>query len=117
MLNDQSFAARVREMAVTAAAHTQPAQPVDIQAIREHAQAALDAGIAPDHPSAQAVIDRIVPGMQHGERVQLRKQLEMYNDVRVERYWELMGVLNDRPPFPKVAKPAEWFIAALRARE
>jgi hypothetical protein len=55
--------------------------------------------------------------MPRAERVTVRKQLEMFNDVRVERYWELMGVLNDRPPFPKIARPVAWFIAALRARE
>lgn len=117
MLNDQSFAARVREMAVAGAAQTQPAQPIDMAAIREQAQAALDAGIAPEADAAQAAVDRVVSGMPHAERVQMRKNLEMFNDVRVERYWELMGVLNNRPPFPKVAKPVAWFIAALRARE
>ena len=117
MLNDQNFAARVREMAVAGAAQTVPAQPVDMAAIREHAQAALDAGMSPDHAAAEAVLDRIIPGMPHGERVQLRKHLEMFNDVRVERYWELMGVLNERPAFPKLARALDWFIAALRARE
>ena len=117
MLNDQSFVARVREMAVAGATQTEPSQPVDMPAICEHAQAALAAGITPDQAAAKAVVDRIVPDMQHSERVQLRKQLEIFNDVRVERYWELMGVLNERPPFPKVAKLVDWFIAALRAGE
>jgi hypothetical protein len=117
MLNDESFGARVREMAVAGSAQTEPPQPVDMAAIREQAQAALDAGVAPDQAAAAAVVDRIIPGMPQGERVRLRKQLELYNDVRVERYWELMGVLNDRPPFPKLAKAVDWFIAALRARE
>jgi DNA-binding transcriptional MerR regulator len=117
MLNDQSFAARVREMVTAGAAQTKPPQPVDMAAIRQHAQAALDAGIAASSDAAHAVLERIVPGMPRAERVQLREQLEVFNDVRVERYWELMGVLNNRPPFPKLANAVQWFIAALRARE
>lgn len=114
MLNDPSFAARTREMAVTAAA-SEVAKPVDIPKIREHAQAALDTGVDPSSAQAREVLERIVPGMPADERVVLRKQLETFNDVRVERYWELMGILNDRPPFPKVAAAMDWFIAALRA--
>ena len=115
MLNDQSFAARVREMAVAGAAQTNPPQPLDMAAIREHAQAALDAGLDPEAEAAHAVLERVLPNMPRAERVTVRKQLKMFNDERVERYWELMGVLNDRPPFPKIARPVAWFIAALRA--
>lgn len=116
MLNDPRFAARVREMA-TAGAATELPMPVDVQAIRVHAQAAIDAAVDPRSDAGQAVVERIIPGMSSEERVQLRKQLESFNDVRVERYWQLMGILNERPPFPETAAAVDWFIAALRALE
>ena len=114
VLNDESFAARTRAMALAGAAAVLP-QPIDIPKIREHAQAALDAGLDPASDAAREVLERIVPDKPTAERVALRKQLESFNDVRVERYWELMGILNDRPAFPKVAAAIDWFIAALRA--
>lgn len=117
MLNDPSFAARMREMALAGAAQTKPVQPIDIAAIREPSQAALDAGVQPQSDAAKAVVERVMKGMPNLSSLRLREQLEVFNDVRVERYWELMGVLNDRPPFPKVARAVEWFIAALRAQE
>jgi DNA-binding transcriptional MerR regulator len=117
LVADPAFAARVREMAVAGAAGA-PQQPIDIPAIKQHAGAALAAGIAPESPAAQAVIDLIVPASSpRAERVELRERLATFNDVRVERYWQLMAALNNRPAFPPSAAAVDWFIAALRARE
>jgi hypothetical protein len=33
----------------------------------------------------------------------------------VERYWELAGILNGRPPFTRTVPAFQWVIAALRA--
>jgi hypothetical protein len=33
----------------------------------------------------------------------------------VERYWQLLGVLNGWPPFEPSVPEVEWWIAALRA--
>jgi hypothetical protein len=33
----------------------------------------------------------------------------------VERYWQLIGTINGRAPFPSVVAEFEWLIAALRA--
>jgi DNA-binding transcriptional MerR regulator len=115
LLADAAFAARVREMAVAGAAALH--QPIDIAAIREHAGAALAAGLPPEAAVAEAVLERIVPSSAQAERVELRRQLETFNDVRVERYWQLMAALHGRPAFPAVAPGCAWTIAALRARE
>jgi len=116
MLNDESFASRTREMAMAGAAAQLP-KHYDITKVREDAGAALGAGVDPKSKQARTVLERIVPGMSLDERIALRQQLETFNDVRVERYWELMGILNDRPAFPKIAAAMDWFIAALRAHE
>jgi DNA-binding transcriptional MerR regulator len=118
LLADPSFATRVREMALASASASAPQQPFDMQPLREHAGAALAAGVDPRSPAAAAIVDRIVsPGASRERRRELRQRLETYNDVRVERYWQLMGVLNDRPPFPALAAACAWFIEALRATE
>ena len=117
LLGDAAFAARVREMSVAGAAG-KIGQPVDIAAIRQHAGAALDAGLVPDSTAGTEVIERVLGNtLSRDERVELREQLETFNDVRVERYWQLMGTLNNRPAFPPVAAACDWLIAALRARE
>jgi hypothetical protein len=113
LLADPAFAARVREMAVAGASAVH--KPIDIAAIREHAGAALEAGLAPDAPGAAAVLERILPSTAAAERAELREQLETFNDVRVERYWQLMAALHGRPTFPAVAPACAWTIAALSA--
>ncbi|WP_246265375.1 hypothetical protein [Acrocarpospora pleiomorpha] len=62
------------------------------------------------------MVDLILdPGLSVAERRALADQLATFTDVRVERYWRLMGVLNGHPPFPPAAAAYEWLIAALRA--
>lgn len=117
LLADETFATRVREMAL-AGADAPPHQPFDLQPIREQAGAALAAGIDPHSRAAAEIVERLVNrDFSRAERRELRQRLETYNDVRVERYWQLLGVLNQRPPFPPVAAACAWFIEALRATE
>jgi DNA-binding transcriptional MerR regulator len=117
LLAEPAFAARVREMTVAGAAAQLPV-PVDVAAIREHAGAALAAGIAPDSADARAVTERVLRDrLGSAERLQLRQQLETFNDVRVERYWQLMAALHNRRAFPPAAAACAWFSEALRAQE
>jgi hypothetical protein len=39
----------------------------------------------------------------------------MFGDVRVERYWQLLGVINQWPYLPSVMPAYEWFMAALKS--
>ena len=119
LLADDAFAQRVREMALAGAAEHLP-QPVNIAGIREHAGAALAAGLPPESAEASVIVERILAQaspLTARERVQLRQRLETYNDVRVERYWQLMGILNGRPAFPPIAAACAWFIEALAASQ
>jgi DNA-binding transcriptional MerR regulator len=117
LLADPAFAERVREMSIAGAAAQLPV-PVDIAAIREHVGAARGAGLAPDSADAADVIERVLRNqLSAPERLQLRQQLETFNDVRVERYWQLMAALHGRPAFPPAAEACAWFSAALHARE
>jgi hypothetical protein len=116
LLTDPAFGARARALALADAA-AELAQPIDIAAIREHAQAALDAGVSPTSEVGQRVLDRIAPGATTQERRRIMRQLAAWSDVRVERYWQLMAVLAQRPAFPPMAAAIDWYVAALRARE
>ena len=55
----------------------------------------------------------IDPAMPVSERLETAAKVETFTDRRVERYWQLIGVLNDRPPLGR-PWPFEWLIAALR---
>ncbi|MGW0178448.1 MerR family transcriptional regulator [Nocardia sp. NPDC003345] len=110
LVRDPDFRARCREMAVAGAAADAPQEPeVDLAA----AAAALDGGIAPDSPAAARVLDSAVPaGM---DRAELAERMSTFTDARVERYWGLLGTLNDWPARPPAVPGAQWLIAALRA--
>jgi DNA-binding transcriptional MerR regulator len=115
LVADPAFRQRVRQMAVGAA----PADPqpgYDPQLVAQHAGPAMAAGVVPDSPEGAAVLDRIVdPALPHQDRIRLAESIERFTDRRVERYWQLMAVLNGRPSFPSVVPAFEWLIAALRA--
>jgi DNA-binding transcriptional MerR regulator len=125
LIADPEFRQRARTMAIAGQQAGQPAdsqagqqagQPasgLDYRAVLEHAGQALADGIAPGSPEGQSVLDRLVPA---AERPGVLAQLETFTDARVERYWQLLGVLRGQPPFPPAVPAFEWLIAALRAR-
>ena len=115
LVADPDFRRRVREMAVAGSADA-PAPPPEPMLKIEAARDALDAGIAPDSDQARAVLDEMVdPALTAPERRRLAEEMATFTDGRVERYWQLIGVLNRRPPFPPAVPAVEWLIAALRA--
>ncbi|MDN5932626.1 MAG: MerR family transcriptional regulator [Pseudonocardia sp.] len=113
LVGDPAFRARAREMAVAGAAADPPAA-YDPGPIIEHAGAALAAGIAPGAAEARAVVDRLAPPGTVA-RAELAATITTFSDRRVERYWTLLGVLNDWPPVPQSIPAFEWFADALRA--
>jgi hypothetical protein len=80
--------------------------------------------MAPGAPEATAIVDDLV-GLfaaaagridEPEYRAELAAQLEKFSDGRVERYWQLIGVINGWPSRPTLMPIYEWFIAALRQR-
>jgi DNA-binding transcriptional MerR regulator len=119
LIADEDFRRRARTMALAGQqsgqqSGQQGAAPLDLdyQAVQEHAGQALADEIAPGSPEGRSVLDRIVPA---AERPRVLAQLETFTDARVERYWQLLAVLNDQPPFPPAVPAFSWLIAALRA--
>jgi DNA-binding transcriptional MerR regulator len=119
LVADDAFRQRARAMVTAGAeADEQPEPAPDYRAVTEHAGKALAQGIAPGSPEGQAVLDRIVPPeTPPARRAALLAKLETFTDARVERYWQLLAIINGQPvPLPAVPS-FEWLIAALRAHQ
>lgn len=129
LVGDPGFRARVRQMIDEGArarerGETDAAARRAGQAVVERAGAALAAGMAPGAPEAGPIVDDLVAGFaaaagrtdDSSYRAELLRQLETFTDVRVERYWRLIGVINGWPELPSATPAYEWLIAALRAR-
>ncbi|MFB9236437.1 MerR family transcriptional regulator [Plantactinospora siamensis] len=128
LVSDRDFADRVRAMVLAGSA--QPAdgdramntwQVVTDEGHRPdlvlaEAGPAAAAGVDPGSPPAAAVLHRIIdPALPAADRARLADRVAVFTDRRVERYWQLMGLLNGRPTFPPASPAFEWFAAALRA--
>ena len=120
LVSDEAFAARVREMAI-AGSHAATAAPLpgpDPTKVRELVAPALARGVAPDSDEGRAILRQLLPPELAAEqRRTLRQQLATFSDARVERYWQLIGILQGRPPFAASVPLFAWVIEALAACE
>jgi DNA-binding transcriptional MerR regulator len=115
LVADEDFGRRAREM-VLAGGTAQQLPEVDYRVITEDLAQAVADGIDPASPAGKAVLDRVVPpDLPQTAREQLLVQGETFTDERAERYWQLIGILNGRPPFTPRVPAFRWLIAALRA--
>ena len=118
LVADLAFADRVREMALAGAGAT-PEEPdalgADAGRMVSLGREALASSVVPGSPQAEALVAEWL-GADTGRRRQLADRLATFTDARVERYWQLLGVLNGWPPFEPSVPAVEWWIAALRAR-
>ncbi len=120
LVADDGFAARVREMAVRGAGATpeDPDPGVDAGRMVALGREALAGGVAPGSPAAEALVAELLDDGRPAvpdRRAALADRLAAFTDARVERYWQLLGVLNGRPPFEPSVPAVQWWIAALRA--
>jgi hypothetical protein len=99
-----------------AGSQTDEAARFDAAPVVEHAGAAVAAGVAPGSAEGQAVVARIIgDDVNAAARDELASTLATFTDRRVQRYWDLLGVLNGWEPRPSQIEPFEWFITALRS--
>ncbi len=111
----QAEAAPQDEAATQSEAQARQDEPA-YQDVIQHAGQALAEGIDPGSPSGRATLDRIVaPGTTAARRGAILERLETFTDARVERYWQLLAILNGQPVPPSAVPAFEWLIAALRA--
>jgi DNA-binding transcriptional MerR regulator len=120
LVADDGFAARVREMAVLGAGATpeDPDPGVDAGRMVTLGREALAGGVPPGSPAAEALVAELLDDGRPAvpdRRAALADRLAAFTDARVERYWQLLGVLHGWPPFEPSVPAVEWWIAALRA--
>jgi DNA-binding transcriptional MerR regulator len=122
LVADPSFEARVREMALAGAAATPEApdaMAADMGRMQTLGRQALADGVVPGNPEAERLVAELLGdgrGAAPDRRTALADRLATFIDARVERYWQLLGVLNGWPLFEPAVPAVEWWIAALRAR-
>jgi DNA-binding transcriptional MerR regulator len=116
LVADEEFRQRVRDMAVAGRGADELDFGPDHHAVAEHAGRAVAHGTAPGSAEGKAVVDSIIaPGTPAAHRARILEQLETFADARVERYWQLLAIINGRSPRPAVVPAFEWLIAALHA--
>jgi len=95
------------------------------QLVAERAGAAVQAGMDPASDAAREIRDDLVPRMAQlygttdkpAFRAQLVDMIETFTDRRVERYWQLLAIMNGWPRREPSATPAwEWLLATLRTQ-
>ena len=129
LVSDPSFRGRVREMVVEgerrrAASGSSPADTATQeagQAVVARAGPALAVGIdllrrrgAGRRRARRPLRSSGRPGRRPRVPCRAPGQLERFGDRRVERYWQLIGIVNGWPPRPSRWPAYEWLIAALR---
>lgn len=116
LVADEDFGRRAREMVLAGGTAGQLPEGTDYQAVTGQLGQAVADGVDPASAAGGAVLDRVLPpGTAGPGRRRLLAQLETFTDERVERYWQLVGILNGRPPFTPMVPRYRWLIAALRA--
>jgi DNA-binding transcriptional MerR regulator len=131
LVADEDFRAKIRAMAQRAAddrragAGAPDPDPGAAQRVAalvaERAGAAAAAGIDPSSAAAGPVVDELAAvfaALHEREdgpafRAWLAEMLGTFADRRVERYWQLLGVMNGWPAVPSSAGAWEWLVAAL----
>jgi DNA-binding transcriptional MerR regulator len=127
LVSDSSFRDRVRSM-VAEGQRRRDSGAADAgreagEMVAARGGDAIARGIAPGSPEGAAIVDELVGqfGAAHGRqddpayRADLAGRLASFSDRRVERYWQLLGIINGWPERASHLAPYEWFIAGLRA--
>ena len=117
LVADQDFRNTLRNMVLSGATDNRIEFGLNIRpTVLEHAGSAVTKGIAPESPAGKTVLDRIVPMDLSGkENADLLAWLELVAEPKVERYWELLSLLNGHTPGPSAVPAFKWLAEALCA--
>lgn len=116
LVADEGFQRRAREMVLAGGTAQQLPEGTDYRAVTERLARAVADGVDPASDAGREILDQVTPPATSGpDRERLLAQLETFTDERVERYWQLVGILNGREPFAPRVPAFRWLIAALRA--
>ncbi|MGE7434123.1 MULTISPECIES: helix-turn-helix domain-containing protein [Kitasatospora] len=130
LVQDESFRASVRRAAAYQAKERAEGARTGSEAdsrlvalVQERAGTALAEGTEPDSAAARPVLDELaaafaeVFGRSDGAEFRgwLLERFETGNDPRMERYWQLIALINGWPSVPTFGPVFEWLIGALRS--
>lgn len=146
LVQDPSYRARVRQMAEAGAAAAgsassgsgggsgagsgagssgpSPEELALYQSVSELVTPLQSADVPPTTPEGRLVADQLAPRFAHARGVdddadfrrELGEQIALFSDRRVERYWELVGIINGWPAAQVSSGSVaamEWFAQAL----
>ncbi|GAB3880792.1 MerR family transcriptional regulator [Microbispora bryophytorum] len=117
LVTSEDFRQRLRQIALAGTSPVASRHGYELRSLTlEHADRAVAESIAPDSAEGRSVLNRIIkPATPAGERSELHRWLETVADAQVERYWQLIAVLNGREPDPSAMPAFTWLLAAMRA--
>jgi hypothetical protein len=117
LVADDDFEQTLRRMVRHGAPDTRVEFGLTIRSsVVEHAGGAVAAGIAPQSNEGRAILDHIVPAkLPASEQISLLAWLDTVAEPRVERYWQLLSLINGRTPDEPAVPAFSWLAAALRA--
>jgi DNA-binding transcriptional MerR regulator len=129
LVQDPDFKARIRRMAeYQATERAQDAQAGSglhgelVELVRTKVEAAQAADINPTSPAAAPILAELTAAYARvfgrtddaDFRAWILQRLEVANDPRAERYWQLLSIINGWPVPPTLAPAFDWFTQALR---
>ncbi|MFI9537873.1 MerR family transcriptional regulator [Nocardia fusca] len=129
LVQDSDFRAAVRRMAEYQATQRTEGDTTGLhhaltQTVRDEVGRALAAGITPESGAATPIVDTLTA--RYAEtfgkpddsalRPWMLERLEVANDSRVARYWQLVAAINNWPPIEDLDPVFNWLTRALRAR-
>ena len=116
LVGDEGFQRRMREIALAGSAPSAEYRDYENLGLNEELVQAAAKGIDPASPEGREIFGHLVPpDTPRAQRERLAAQLETFTDERVERYWQLLGVLNGWTPVLPRVPAIRWLEAALRA--
>ncbi|WP_040779791.1 hypothetical protein, partial [Nocardia pneumoniae] len=128
LVQDNDFRTGVRRMAEYQAKERAEGDTTGLhhdltETVRAEVGRALAAGVAPESAAAAPVVDtlaaRYAEAFGKADDGDLRRwmleRLEVANDPRVARYWQLVAAINDWPAVADLEPVFTWFARALRA--
>ncbi|MEV1315043.1 MerR family transcriptional regulator [Micromonospora arborensis] len=117
LVADTGFRHKIRAMVLGAAEESRLEFGLNIRPlVLLHAGDAVDRNVACGSAEGRAALDRIVPAdLPSEETAALVAWLELVADLRVERYWELLAILNGTSVGSPAVPAFAWLLAALRA--
>ncbi|MEV1240844.1 MerR family transcriptional regulator [Nonomuraea sp. NPDC050022] len=116
LVADESFQRTVRQLVLSGRQDNRLEFGLNLRPlVLEHAAAALEKGTPPESPGARVILDRIIPlDLPAEETVSLTDWLGLVAEPRVERYWQLLRLLQGLPPDPPAVPAFQWLLTALR---